>query len=160
MNKKIIITLSSFLILLIGTTLAFYESEIDGRTIDLPRIIYNQVFYQSEKIYFVYFWREDCPRCQEFEPYIVQAYNNDIPVFVVDMNNEVNQNVWYRRGEFRDEELLGRTGNVTGISSYNDLEMSVEGTPTLIKIKNGFVVSHVSGVYNAITLLESFEVHN
>jgi len=67
-----------------------------GRTGDLPFINYTETFDQDEEAYFVYFWQETCSFCMQFEPYLLEAFNDyDLPIYVVDLADASNQSAWY-----------------------------------------------------------------
>lgn len=106
--KKVVIALVSIFTLLILGLLFFSQP---SQTADLPQIYYTEIFEQEETEYLVYFWRDDCPRCTEFEPYVVEAFNRySLPLFVVDMQDDTNFSVWFEGGihaEADDTELPG-----------------------------------------------------
>jgi len=70
-------------------------TESEARGIDLPVILYSEVFDQEPEEYFVYFWNADCPASQQFEPHAMEASVSGIPIFIVDMTDPANQSIWY-----------------------------------------------------------------
>ncbi|MCL1990113.1 MAG: thioredoxin family protein [Defluviitaleaceae bacterium] len=154
--KKLMVASLSVIVVLLAALVVVDQVGPPTRTAQLPRIFYTEAFDQEEDVYFVYFWRSNCPRCAEFQPYVVRAFNAGTPVFIVDMNNNNNQDAWYRRGEHRDDELIGRAGDATGATHYSQIELTIEGTPTLVRIENGVLTDHVAGVSPAVQLLETF----
>jgi len=95
--KKILIALIAIIVVAVGVSL-FLPSSV-RTTNDLEKISYTDTFTQDEEEYFVYFWMESCSFCKLFEPNILEAYRNDIPIFVVDMNRSTPGNpnlpAWY-----------------------------------------------------------------
>lgn len=88
--KKILIGLGAIIILAIGAN--FLWPSING-TKDLPMISYTETFNQDPSEYYVYFWQESCSYCVEFEPYLVDAANDGVPIYVVNMPDNVE--AWY-----------------------------------------------------------------
>ena len=152
--KKGFVILISTVVILIATVVATAHVATPTRTANLPRILYNETFTQETDIYFVYFWRDNCSRCREFEPYLVQAFNDGFPVLIVDMNNHRNHNAWYGQGDYRDAEFANRSADMTGISHYHGIE--IEGTPTVIRIEDGVVTHQISGFPNVLALINMY----
>ena len=83
---------------LVGIVVQVLRPDLATRylTSTLPFIEYTETFEQDEEVYLVYFWQETCIFCTEFEPYIMDAVNNyNVPIFVVDLAEDVNNNAWY-----------------------------------------------------------------
>ena len=153
--KKLVMLLVIFPVVAIAALLILDRVGEPGRTANLPRIVYTDIFDQEEDIYFVYFWRNDCPRCAEFEPSVVAAFNEGVPVYVVDMNNRTNSPVFYREGALRDDELPNQEMHGLSITDYSEID--VVGTPTVVRVENGVITDRVSGVPLAVALLDAFE---
>ena len=91
--KKIIIGLVTIIVLaVVANTLIPSISS----TKDLPHISYLDAFSQEEEEYLVYFYQDSCSLCEQFSPELVQAVTKDeIPIYVVDLGDEVNTDAWY-----------------------------------------------------------------
>lgn len=152
--KKLAITSGTVIAVLIAILVALDQLGPVNSTSGLPRIFYTETFEQEGDTYFVYFWRDNCERCAEFQPYVVRAFNDGVPVFVVDMNDPLNQEAWYAGGTYRDAELLGRAGDSLNATHYSQIE--IEGTPTVVKIENGVLTERAAGVAPATQLLNTF----
>jgi len=142
------------ILVLVAQLLTACVSSYPSRTIELPQIHYTETFSQDLDTYFVYFWRETCIRCQEFERDIVDAYNNGFPIFVVDMENEDNFDAWYQSGIFRDENFTELESQNRTPSTYYEIE--IVGTPTLILIQEGVLIEHRTGLDDARRLLAEY----
>ncbi|MCL1950558.1 MAG: hypothetical protein FWF59_12585 [Turicibacter sp.] len=90
--KKIIIGLVALLVIG-GLASTFFPSVNSTR--GLPFINYQEAFTQEPAEYFVYFYNTDCSFCQQLEPSIMEAHRAGVPIFVVDVRDPRNNNVWY-----------------------------------------------------------------
>jgi len=143
--KKVIIALLGIIVVGIGVAVFLDVMDLGPmvRTAHLPRIDYTQTFEQEEEAYFVYFWQESCPACTEFEPAILEAFNDyEVPIYVVDMSDGANSSAW---GE----------GQLDGVSHYSDI--NVEGTPMLMLVRDGEVARHSLGVLGGEALLNELK---
>jgi len=70
-------------------------TESEARGIDLPVILYSEVFDQEPEEYFIYFWNASCPASQQFELYATSASEAGVPIFIVDMADPANESAWY-----------------------------------------------------------------
>ena len=95
MMKKVLIILIAIIVIAFGINL-FLPNAV-RTTGDLPKINYTETFNQDKPEYFVYFWQENCSFCKLFEPDILEAHRNGVPIFVVDIarTNVVNLGAWY-----------------------------------------------------------------
>ena len=147
--KKPIIILSTVLVALIMGLIVYGNlpaSVIGVRgAYDLPRILYTESFDQAEDEYFVYFWNAACPACQQFDSDIVAAHEVGIAIYVVDMANDQNANVWFQ-GE--------RGMNNQHPQSASEIEIS--GTPSLLHFRNGEVVGYAVGISDGNALFATF----
>ncbi|WP_017471193.1 hypothetical protein [Amphibacillus jilinensis] len=63
---------------------------------DINTISAADSFQQEDDQYFVYFWQEGCVYCEQIEDIIVDYANNgDIPIYLVDMQENENHSAWY-----------------------------------------------------------------
>ncbi len=183
--------LAVFLLAGCATTTHAARGEAE-RTRDLPQISVSEAFEQEGDAYVVYFWRSACPFCQQFEPIVVGYWNEGLPVYVVNMDQ--NPQAWYDGsgfatdlmfpvGDVVDGELVMRDdydldhfrfedGWESGadaegvywvrlsaaaqmnidVTDYNDF--AVQGTPTVVLIRDGRVANHGTGVDRAWDILE------
>ena len=155
MKKFFIASLAVVIVLTVAITVVAHVGS-PMRTAQLPRILYTEVFEQEGDIYFVYFWRNDCPRCAEFEPYVVEAFNQGVPVYVVDMNHRQNHHAWFRGGIDRDEDLGPNDApNLRGVTNAD--ELAIRFTPSLYRIEHGVITEQGIGVLEAVDLLNGYE---
>lgn len=81
----------------------------------------QKIFSQTPGEYWIFFYREDCPFCEDIEPSIRWIIKNtDIPVFFVDTGLAV------------DDIFAEEAGWGSNASSWK-----LKGTPSLAVIKNG-----------------------
>jgi len=93
--KKILILLVVMVVVGIGAS--FLIPSVNGTT-DLGHINYTETFDQDHSEYYVYFYQVDCQFCKEFEPHILEAYGDDVPIYVVDVErgkSSLNDQAWY-----------------------------------------------------------------
>ncbi|MBP3041630.1 thioredoxin fold domain-containing protein [Bacillaceae bacterium Marseille-Q3522] len=63
---------------------------------DMEYISYQDSFQQDENQYIVYFWQSTCKYCKEIENDVLEfARNGEMPIYVVDMQDENNVSAWY-----------------------------------------------------------------
>ena len=98
-------------------------------TSQLPFIRYRNVAQQTDDTYLVYFWNETCPFCTQFEPFLMDAWeNHNMPIYVIDVTLAAN----------------------TGATA------SSGGTPAIWVIQRGEVIATGIGVSDSARLLEEF----
>ena len=95
----------------------------------LPFIRYRDVLRQTDDTYLVYFWNEACPFCTQFEPDLLNAWeNHNMPIYVIDVT------------------LAANTGAL----------QSAQGTPAIWVIQRCEVIATGIGVPDSVSLLEQF----
>lgn len=151
-KKMIFLTLIGLLTVALVACSTNSDNNEATQTSDLPRILYTEIFEQEGDAYFVYFWREGCERCAEFESYAVRAFNEGIPIFVVDMNDEHNAPAWYEEGIHAEADYTELPEQNLYPSHYSEIE--VVATPTLMLIRDHVVTQTVSGVSRGANLLD------
>ena len=115
---------------------SFTEYEIVSK----QSITWEDVFKQQDR-YAVFFYNEYCSYCHEMQSEIVDfAFINIIPTYFIDTTYS---NVVIKKDK----------DPITGVSSLNDLY--IKGTPTIIEINEGTVVSNVSGLDDCLTYLNT-----
>lgn len=105
----------------------------------------KNIFTQKEDLYYVYFYKKDCPACENVKPKIYEyvSYSNtkkgrSVPkIYQVDVMTMPNLNAQ----EDWKEKILG---------THNVLELTIGSTPTLILVQNHSVNKVIVG-RNAIT---------
>lgn len=105
----------------------------------------NKIFAQDESVYFVYFYKKDCPACENVKPKLYEyidfakSKNGAFAPKVYQVNVYSLPNL--KADEGWEEKIIG-TSNV--------LELTIGSTPTLILIKEKRVSQVLVGM-NAIT---------
>ncbi|WP_312099331.1 hypothetical protein [Niallia sp.] len=63
---------------------------------DIKKINASATFDQQDEEYIVYFWQATCTYCKQIESEVIDFSNNgDIPIYIVDMQDEKNESSWY-----------------------------------------------------------------
>lgn len=139
-NKKLIIILS----ILVGLIVLMQVlSRLEPSVRNMNMISYTESFSQSETDYIVYFWDESCTFCQGIEPDVWYHHELGVPIYVVDVANSRNSNVWF-------------TG-LPGMSNQRPTtpdEIEIEGTPSMMRVVNGQVVDFVAGSDSSVNLMQ------
>jgi thiol-disulfide isomerase/thioredoxin len=99
-------------------------------------ITIDQIFTQEEAQYYVYFFKEKCPYCEdcfeEIKAYIESQDEKELlKLYVCDLTDEFNSII---KRPYEGEGGQGTEGRyfVDGVTNYEDLYIS--GTPSIIRI--------------------------
>lgn len=96
-NRPVIIFSVIVLIIIIGIASIWTLKSKDNDAIeDIQKINASATFNQQEEEYIVYFWQATCTYCKQIEKDVLSFSNNgEIPIYVVDMQDEKNESSWY-----------------------------------------------------------------
>ncbi|PAE13326.1 hypothetical protein CHI02_05155 [Niallia circulans] len=96
-NRPVIIFSVIVLIIIIGIAAIWTLKSKDNDAIeDIQKINASATFNQQEEEYIVYFWQATCTYCKQIEKDVLSFSNNgEIPIYVVDMQDEKNESSWY-----------------------------------------------------------------
>ncbi|MCZ0702440.1 putative membrane protein [Natronobacillus azotifigens] len=112
MKKIVIVIISLFILAILGISLL---SNREVQTVeDIDQISYQDTFTQNEEEYIVYYWQEGCYFCELIDDDVTDFANNGgIPIYVVDMQENINQNAWYDWQLHHDtyDEIIGEVVN-------------------------------------------------
>lgn len=148
MKNSIKVLLGAFGALFVGLIVVGIIRDNDSvvrSAADLPRILYHESFNQTEDEYFVYFWNEFCGACVQFDPDVVSAHNDGLPIYVVDMVSDENAGAWFQ-GEPGFNNQFPQNGN----------EIEISWTPTILHFRNGVVVGYGAGISEGNALFAAF----
>ncbi|WP_048718784.1 thioredoxin domain-containing protein [Bacillus sp. 522_BSPC] len=88
---------------------------------DLTKIEASSTFNQQDEEYIVYFWQATCTYCKEIEEHVIEFSNSgDVPIYIVDMQEEKNEASWYDWEAHHKEhdKIIGKI--VDGKEVWND----------------------------------------
>ncbi|MGN8843130.1 hypothetical protein ACTNDN_09940 [Niallia sp. HCP3S3_B10] len=88
---------------------------------DLTKIEASSTFNQQDEEYIVYFWQATCTYCKEIEEDVIEFSNSgDVPIYIVDMQEEKNEASWYDWEAHHKEhdKIIGKI--VDGKEVWND----------------------------------------
>jgi len=88
---------------------------------DLTRIEASSTFNQQDEEYIVYFWQATCTYCKQIEEDVIEFSNSgDVPIYIVDMQEEKNEASWYDWEAHHKEhdKIIGKI--VDGKEVWND----------------------------------------
>jgi len=139
-NKSLfIVFLFMILITLVGCNKQTYEKNI---------ITIEDIYIQEEDEYYVYFYKEDCPYCEDVFEYVNEYLNNptELKLYVCDLTDDETI-----KKEYEGENGQGTKGTyfVDGVTKYEDL--CIAGVPSLIKIDGNNISYFVTSGRSKIT---------
>ncbi|MCM3363794.1 hypothetical protein [Niallia sp. MER TA 168] len=88
---------------------------------DLTKIDASSTFNQQDEEYIVYFWQATCSYCKQIEEDVIEFSNSgDVPIYIVDMQEEKNESSWYDWEAHHKEydKIIGKI--VDGKEVWND----------------------------------------
>ena len=88
---------------------------------DLTKIEASSTFNQQDEEYIVYFWQATCTYCKQIEEDVIEFSNSgDVPIYIVDMQEEKNESSWYDWEAHHKEhdKIIGKI--VDGKEVWND----------------------------------------
>ncbi|CAI9389553.1 hypothetical protein BACSP_02534 [Bacillus sp. T2.9-1] len=88
---------------------------------DLTKIEASSTFNQQDEEYIVYFWQATCSYCKQIEEDVIEFSNSgDVPIYIVDMQEEKNESIWYDWEAHHKEydKIIGKI--VDGKEVWND----------------------------------------
>ncbi|SDB82491.1 hypothetical protein SAMN05421734_101220 [Pelagirhabdus alkalitolerans] len=96
--KRTGFTITAIVVLLFGLLIIltqFGDNTVQSAQ-DIDTIDGEEALDLNDHDYLVYFWQEGCHYCEIIEDDIVQYANEgDLPIYLVDMNEQQNQSLWY-----------------------------------------------------------------
>lgn len=154
--KKIVIALLTILVVLIAGLTYLYKSsptsQYAGLYDDATHITYDQLLTDDvEGTNLFYFYQETCSHCNAIKNDVAKFYYNNkdenIDFYLVDGADPKNQDIWYQGAK---EDFVAPSGPVTA-----DTDIKIQGTPTLIEIKDGEITQFLVGDTDIPAYLES-----
>lgn len=117
-------------------------------------ITIDKIYSQEEEEYYIYFYQEDCPYCEDCYETINEylEYMNEnkcIKLYICDLTDDFNKTI---KRAYEGENGQGSSGKyfVDGLTEYTELYIS--GVPSLIRIDSTktsyFVTSGRSNIKN------------
>ncbi|MDU1847053.1 MAG: hypothetical protein E6778_16080 [Niallia nealsonii] len=100
MKKKnrpmILFSIIALIIIICIAAIWWLNSKSINAIEDIKKINASDTFDQQEEEYIVYFWQSTCTYCKQIEKDVISFSNSgDIPLYVVDMQEEKNESSWY-----------------------------------------------------------------
>lgn len=137
--KKIVSALVSVLILLIGMLFVINVYEpVDFYKI-AEHVNYKDIS-KTDGTNLYYFYQETCLHCNNIKDDVANFYekkDENINLFLVDAAKTKNSDVWFTGDASEFKEPSG------DFNSYKDIK--IQGTPTLIEIKDGKITKFLVG---------------
>lgn len=138
-NKILFLLLLILCIVLVGCKKEKYEINI---------ITIEDIYMQEEDEYYVYFYKEDCPYCEDVFEYVNEYLNNpkELKLYVCDLTEDETI-----KRDYDGEGGQGSNKNyyVDGVTKYEDLYIA--GVPSLIKIDPNDISYYVTSGRKKIT---------
>lgn len=148
--KNLLITLLVVLAVLFG--LLAITSRDSSKTFydDVPHVNYEQITNDVVGTNLYYFYQDTCVHCNNIKEDVADFFYNrpeDIDFYAVDAADVANQDVWYQGDK---ESFVTPSGQVKDIE-----DIKIQGTPTLIEIKDGKITQFLVGETDIPAYLES-----
>lgn len=142
--KKIVIVLLAILVILVGGLVVLQKNSPTSQYAKLydeaEHLTSDQLLDDTEGTNLLYFYQETCSHCNNIKNDVAEFYYNkpaDIDFYLVDGAVTDNQDIWFS-GENAD--FVAPNGPVTA-----DTDIKIQGTPTLIEIKDGEITQFLVG---------------
>lgn len=145
--KKIIIGLAVVLIVLVSILAVVGQGSSAKLYSDADHLEYSELGQNVLGTNLFYFYQESCSHCNNIKEDVNNFYRNqpaDVNFFLIDAADATNQEVWDS-----SEDFVTPSGRVT---DYSDIK--IQGTPTLIEVKDGVITQFLVGETDIPTYLD------
>lgn len=121
------------------------KSELKYSDYPQNNISYNKIFEQSDYIYYVVIYKNDCPACEELEPIVCEyidnyGKSNIYKVYLLNCETCKDSIVEFdENGNVVTNLYVSKNGDENGNNKLKDLRIS--STPTMLMIQDSKVVS-------------------
>ncbi len=147
--KKLVIVLLIILAALFGLIAIVGKDSSATLYDDAPHVNYSEIGTDVVGTNLFYFYQDSCAHCINIKPDVADFYYNkpeDVDFYLVDAAAAENSGVWASQ----EEEFVEPSGTFT---DYTDIK--IQGTPTLIEVKDGEITQFLVGENDIPAYLES-----
>ena len=116
------------------------ENKREYSEISHLKILWNDIFKQSENHYFVYFYSLYCSHCNSIKNFMIEtALRGNVKIYFIQAS-----------GEHVINDEIAKETNVDSLEN-----LAIRGYPTLLELSNWIVVKNVAGETAIKSLLNS-----
>ncbi|MBR2507108.1 MAG: hypothetical protein IKB70_09495 [Bacilli bacterium] len=143
MKKKLLSLTFTFLTLLSSCSITndsdlIYE---DYNQLEEYQITWKDLFSQSNSEYFVYIYSLSCLHCQNIKEEIISfVISEKYPTYLIECTKDI--------------PISNNIEDCIGSSSYVDVV--IKGTPSLLQIKNGYLILNIAGSKEILSVLDYY----
>lgn len=143
MKKKLLSLTFTFLTLLSSCSITngsdlIYE---DYNQLEEYQITWRDLFSQSNSEYFVYIYSLSCLHCQNIKEEVISfVISEKYPTYLIEYTKDI--------------PISNNVEDCIGSSSYVDV--AIKGTPSLLQIKNGYLILNVAGSKEILSVLDYY----
>lgn len=142
--KKKLLSLTFILLTLLSSCSIRNDSDLiyeDYNQLEEYQITLKDLFSQSNSEYFVYIYSFSCLHCQNIKEEVISfVISEKYPTYLIEYTKDI--------------PISNNVEDCIGSSSYADV--TIKGTPSLLQIKNGYLILNVAGSKEILSVLDYY----
>ena len=142
--KKKLLPLTFILLTLLSSCSIRNDSDLiyeDYNQLEEYQITWRDLFSQSNSEYFVYIYSLSCLHCQNIKEEVISfVISEKYPTYLIEYTKDI--------------PISNNVEDCIGSSSY--VEVTIKGTPSLLQIKNGYLILNVAGSKEILSVLDYY----
>ena len=142
--KKKLLSLTFILLTLLSSCSITNHSDLiyeDYNQLEEYQITWRDLFSQSNSEYFVYIYSLSCLHCQNIKEEVINfVISEKYPTYLIEYTKDI--------------PISNNVEDCIGSSSY--VEVTIKGTPSLLQIKNGYLILNVAGSKEILSVLDYY----
>lgn len=142
--KKKLLSLTFILLTLLSSCSITNHSDLiyeDYNQLEEYQITWRDLFLQSNSEYFVYIYSLSCLHCQNIKEEVISfVISEKYPTYLIEYTKDI--------------PISNNVEDCIGSSSY--VEVTIKGTPSLLQIKNGYLILNVAGSKEILSVLDYY----
>lgn len=142
--KKKLLSLTFILLTLLSSCSIRNDSDLiyeDYNQLEEYQITWRDLFSQSNSEYFVYIYSLSCLHCQNIKEEVISfVISEKYPTYLIEYTKDI--------------PISNNVEDCIGSSSY--VEVTIKGTPSLLQIKNGYLILNVAGSKEISSVLDYY----
>ena len=142
--KKKLLSLTFILLTLLSSCSITNHSDLiyeDYNQLEEYQITWRDLFLQSNSEYFVYIYSLSCLHCQNIKEEVINfVISEKYPTYLIEYTKDI--------------PISNNVEDCIGSSSY--VEVTIKGTPSLLQIKNGYLILNAAGSKEILSVLDYY----
>lgn len=142
--KKKLLSLTFILLTLLSSCSITNSSDLiyeDYNQLEEYQITWKDLFSLSNSEYFVYIYSLSCLHCQNIKEEVISfVISEKYPTYLIEYTKDI--------------PISNNVEDCIGSSSYVDV--TIKGTPSLLQIKNGYLILNVAGSKEILSVLDYY----